>query len=265
MAQPGGPDLLVSVRGPNEALDAATGGATRIDVIGPATPIGTPYPLNLYSIKGRLLAAQQRSVRISAPVSAEHASRAAAAQAALGLCAAGADVVRFAVVDLTLGAAAYLGDSIVRTVRSLGGGGRHVVPVVYVDRAQRRFFQPFREGPELARRCGADGLMVDTHDRLAGRGLLDDVSIEEIATFATEMHEMNMEAWVGGGIGIDAMDALRASGVDVVCVRRAACGPPARRTGAPMIDAWRVHALVERLSGASAPHPAPMRGQPNSL
>jgi hypothetical protein len=39
--------LLVSVRGPNEAVAAAKGGAHIADVEFPGSALGTPYPLNI--------------------------------------------------------------------------------------------------------------------------------------------------------------------------------------------------------------------------
>ena len=43
--------LLVSVRGPNESLAAAKGGAHIIDVEYPGTALGTPYPLNIKAVR----------------------------------------------------------------------------------------------------------------------------------------------------------------------------------------------------------------------
>ena len=46
--------LLVSVRGPVEALEAARGGAAIADVEYPASALGTPYPLNIRAVRDRL-------------------------------------------------------------------------------------------------------------------------------------------------------------------------------------------------------------------
>ena len=46
--------LLVSVRGPTEALAAARGGAHIADVEYPASALGTPYPLNIKAVRDRL-------------------------------------------------------------------------------------------------------------------------------------------------------------------------------------------------------------------
>ena len=56
--------LLVSVRGPQEALAAAEGGAHIADVEYPASALGTPYPLNIKGNRARtcstLIAARAR-------------------------------------------------------------------------------------------------------------------------------------------------------------------------------------------------------------
>ncbi|MEW6715801.1 MAG: (5-formylfuran-3-yl)methyl phosphate synthase [Nitrospirota bacterium] len=46
--------LLVSVRGPREALAAIKGGAHIADVEYPASALGTPYPLNIMTVRNRL-------------------------------------------------------------------------------------------------------------------------------------------------------------------------------------------------------------------
>ncbi len=43
--------LLVSVRGPNEAVAAARGGAHIADVEFPGSALGTPYPLNVKTVR----------------------------------------------------------------------------------------------------------------------------------------------------------------------------------------------------------------------
>lgn len=46
--------LLVSVRGPVEAVAAAKGGAHIADVEYPRSALGTPYPLNIKAVRQRL-------------------------------------------------------------------------------------------------------------------------------------------------------------------------------------------------------------------
>ena len=53
--------LLVSIRGPKEAIAAAKDGAHIADVEYPASALGTPYPLNIYSVRNRLNKAKYKS------------------------------------------------------------------------------------------------------------------------------------------------------------------------------------------------------------
>lgn len=259
------PRLLVSARGPNEAEEAARGGAAFVDVAIPGSPFGTPYPLNLWSTKGRLVSERLAHLRVSTLIGAERTSRAALAQAALGVCAAGADAVRVAIVEQTLEAAAYLLDSIVRTVRHLGGPGRWVVPVVFVDRDLRRFFDPWQDGPELARRSGADGIQVDTFDKLSGTRILDHASLDDVAAFAADMHEMKLQAWLSGGLEARDLEGLAGTGIDVIGVRGAACGPPRGRARYGPVEAGIVRDLVRRLrAAASRERGEVLQGVPNS-
>ena len=46
--------LLVSIRDPNEAEEAANGGAHIADVEFPGSALGTPYPLNIKAVHDRL-------------------------------------------------------------------------------------------------------------------------------------------------------------------------------------------------------------------
>ena len=45
----------------------------------------------------------------------------------------------------------------------------------------------------------------------------------EMRRFARKSHDRKLEAWVAGSIGLEELPGLWAAGVDVVCVRGAAC------------------------------------------
>jgi uncharacterized protein (UPF0264 family) len=55
--------LLISVRGKNEALASVKGGAHIVDVEYPAPALGTPYPLNIQTVRK----AVPKSVAVSTP------------------------------------------------------------------------------------------------------------------------------------------------------------------------------------------------------
>jgi uncharacterized protein (UPF0264 family) len=215
--------LLVSVRGSNEALEAVEGGAQIVDVEYPASALGAPYPLNIAAVRTHLTEAGFSNIRVSTNIGESQSVRASACQAALGVAYAGADLIKFGLAEQTLASAAYLADSIVRTVHSLAPKGKKLIPAVFVDEDMRRFFDPFAESVELVRRCKADGILIDTYNKLIGKGLLDYCQPEDIAEFAHEMHMLGKEAWISGSIRLNEMPALWQTGVDVICVRSAAC------------------------------------------
>lgn len=215
--------LLVSVRGPLEALEAARGGAQIVDVEYPASALGTPYPLNIHAVRLRLAQEGLVGVSVSTNIGEEQRTRSSACQAALGVAVAGADLVKFGLAGETLASAAYLARSVVRTVQALCNRSVLLIPAVFVDEDQRRFFDPMTDGPKLAAEAQAHGLLVDTYDKLVGRGLLDLCEIGEIARLATSMHSLDKQLWVAGSITVSEMPALWNAGVDVVCVRGAAC------------------------------------------
>ena len=215
--------LLVSIRGKNEALEAAKGGAHIADVEYPVSALGTPYPLNIYAIRQALNKNGFKKMLVSTNIGEVQTIRASSCQAALGVAVAGADLIKFGLAEQTLESGIYLANNIVRTIRKLVPGKKKLYPAVFVDDDMRRFFNPFKDGPRLVKESKADGLLIDTYNKLIGKGLLDYCKSEEITKFANEMHTLNKEAWIAGSIQKDELIKLWKTGVDVICVRGAAC------------------------------------------
>jgi uncharacterized protein (UPF0264 family) len=236
--------LLVSVRGPKEALEACKGGAHVADVEYPASALGTPYPLNIASTRARLNRAGYKNVSVSTNIGEVQTVRASACQAALGVATAGADLIKFGLAEQSLDAAIYLASSIVRTVNALSRRPKRLFPAIFVDTDMCRFLDPFRDSPTLATNTKADGILVDTFNKLIGRGLLDYCSLKDLKRFALAMHRMNKEAWIAGSISIEEMPELWATGVDVICVRGAACSNNAKSGRFGEVAADTVAALV---------------------
>ena len=215
--------LLVSVRGPTEAVAASKGGAQIVDVEYPASALGTPYPLNILAVRNALDDEDLTSV-ISTNIGETQHDRAAACQAALGVATAGAELIKFGLATLPLKAAQYQGETIVRTVRNWFPD-KKAFPAVFVDPDLMRFFDPFSEGPELVLAIDADGLLIDTFNKAAGQGLLDFSPHERIGALVEALHAHGKEAWVAGSISQSELPSLWELGVDVICVRGAACDP----------------------------------------
>jgi len=104
-----------------------------------------------------------------------------------------------------------------------------VVPALFAEpRLARWYIDPIHQGPDLAAEMKADGLLIDTFDKGLGYGLLDYCRLADIRNFVQACHQRRLEAWLAGSIGIQELPALWEAGVNVVCVRGAACEP---RTG----------------------------------
>lgn len=106
--------LLVSVRGPQEALAAAEGGAHIADVEYPASALGTPYPLNIKAVRHRLDGHGFKEMPISTNIGEGQPVSSAACQAALGVALAGADYIKCGLPALAFGSALYLGRILVQ-------------------------------------------------------------------------------------------------------------------------------------------------------
>jgi uncharacterized protein (UPF0264 family) len=191
--------LLVSVRGPKEAIAAVRGGAHIADVEYPASALGTPYPLNIMTVRNRLNKAGYTKILVSTNIGEVPGVRATSCQAALGVATAGADIIKCGMAELPLGAALYLGNLVVRTVKKFYHQ-KKVIPADFVDEDMKRYFDPFDEGVELVEQIGANGLLIDTFNKSVGKGLLDYCSSGELKVFATRCHEIGKEEWIAGSI-----------------------------------------------------------------
>jgi hypothetical protein len=211
--------LLVSVRGPKEAKAAVEGGAHIADVEFPASALGTPYPLNIQAVRDAL----PKSVAVSTNIGEEQSGRSTACQAALGVALAGADIVKLGLAKMSLGEARHFGPDLVRTVRNWFPK-KMLVPALFADpRLAKWYIDPIKEGPELAAHMKADGLLIDTFDKGLGYGLLNYYKLADIRRFVQKCHDRKLEAWLAGSIVLDELPGLWSAGVDVICVRGAAC------------------------------------------
>jgi (5-formylfuran-3-yl)methyl phosphate synthase len=211
--------LLVSIRGKKEALSAVKGGAHIADVEYPASALGTPYPLNIRMVRNAL----PKEIAVSTNIGEKQISRANACQAALGVALAGADIVKLGLAKMPLGEAKEFGPALVRTVKQWFPE-KQCVPALFADeRLVKWYIDPIEDGPELAKHMKADGLLIDTFDKGFGMGLMDYYSLTDVRRFVKKCHNRKLEAWLAGSIGLEELPGLWEAGVDVICVRGAAC------------------------------------------
>lgn len=212
--------LLVSIRGHKEAREAYKGGAHIIDVEYPASALGTPYPLNIKTVRK----AMPRKIKIATNIGEDQQERrSTACQAALGVALAGADIIKAGLAGYSYKDAKYLANIIVRTVK-YWFPQKIIIPAVFADKNLRIKFNPIKEGPKLGKAIKADGILIDTFNKtLKGNTLTKLLKQNEIASFVKKCHSFKLEAWIAGSITLDEMPRLWETGVDVICVRGAAC------------------------------------------
>ncbi len=218
--------LLVSVRGKYEAIEAVNGGALIADAEYPVSALGTPYPLNIWTIRQSI----PKRVLVSTNIGEEQPRRSTAAQAALGVATAGADIIKAGLAKMDFKEAAYLAGSIVRTVKHWYPK-KLVIPTFFADPSLAKILDPIGEAPVLAAKVKADGVLIDTFEKTKGKRLVDYYSYDDIGTFVKSCHKRHLQAWIAGSITKDELPLFWKTGVDVICVRGAACGKTDDRMG----------------------------------
>lgn len=218
--------LLVSVRGRTEALEAVRGGAHIADAEYPASALGTPYPLNIWTIRQSI----PRRILVSTNIGEEQARRSTAAQAVLGVATAGADIIKAGLAGMDQKEATYLATSIVRTIKHWYPR-KKVIPTFFADPKLAKILDPIEEAPALASNARANGVLIDTFDKLKGKRLIDYYDYRDIKVFVRACHKRHLEAWIAGSIKKEELPSFWETGVDVICVRGAACGRTDERMG----------------------------------
>lgn len=220
--------LLISIRGKKEAIEAYKAGAQIIDVEYPKSALGTPYPLNIQTVRKAL----PRKIKIATNIGEEQKERrSTACQAALGVALAGADIIKAGLAGYSYKEASYLGESIVRTIKNWFPH-KKVIPAVFADKDKRKIFDPIKEGPKLGKKIKADGILIDTFNKKSKQNRLTKLlTHKEIIKFVKKCHSAKLEAWIAGSIAIDEMPKLWETGVNVICIRGAACIRDSGRMG----------------------------------
>ena len=80
---------------------------------------------------------------------------------------------------------------------------------------------------------------------MIGKGLLDYCDLEDIAGFAKAMHRAGKKAWIAGSIILKDIPNLWKTGVDVICVRSAACEEGSGKGRFAKVTAKLVTSLVK--------------------
>jgi (5-formylfuran-3-yl)methyl phosphate synthase len=94
--------------------------------------------------------------------------------------------------------------------------------------------------PRVARSAGVGICLLDTAVK-DGRGLLEWLSPEALASLVAEAHAAGLQVALAGALRAEELPVVRATAADIAGVRSAACGG-GRRSGP--LDAARVRALA---------------------
>jgi len=229
--------LLVTVVDAREARVAAAAGADIVDVKNPSEgSLGAPSPGVIAGVR----AAVPAEVPVSAAIGDMPNLPGTAALAALGAARSGATFVKVGLwgVATERDAVDLLG-AVRDGVEDLPG-----VIVVAAAYADARRVAPPPLAPELlprvARAAGVGACLLDTAVK-DGRGLLEWLPPDALASLAAEAHALGLQLALAGALRAEDLPVVREAAADIAGVRSAACGDG--RRSAPL-DAARVRALV---------------------
>jgi uncharacterized protein (UPF0264 family) len=235
--------LLVSVVDADEAGQAAAAGADIVDVKNPAEgSLGAPTPAVIEAVR----AAVPAELPVSAAIGDMPDLPGTAALAAHGAARSGATYVKVGLWGVSTEPDAV---ALLRAVRE-GATGATVVAAAYAD-ARRVAHAPL--APELlvgvSRAAGVRVCLLDTAVK-DGRGLLEWLSPDALASLVGDAHAAGLEVALAGALRAEDLPAIRATGADIAGVRSAAC-VEGRRSGP--LDAARVRALREVCAATPLP------------
>lgn len=232
--------LLVSVRGKNDALEAIKGGAHIIDAEYPGSALGTCYPANINAIRKHT----PPDRLISTNIGEKQFVWSTAGQAAVGVAYAGADIVKVGLAELPFNQAKRVMKNVVKQLRFFfNDTPKMAVTTLFADEYLRKILDPISKGWEVSVFAKADAVLIDTFDKQVEKGLLDWLSVKELKRFAKNCHDNNQEAWIAGSITKGQMPELWQTGIDVICVRGAACETGTGRQG--KVSASKVKNLLK--------------------
>jgi (5-formylfuran-3-yl)methyl phosphate synthase len=228
--------LLVSVVDVDEAREAAAAGADIVDVKNPDEgSLGAPSPAVIEGVR----AAVPAVLPVSAAIGDMPNLPGTAALAALGAALSGAAFVKVGLWGVSTEAEAV---ALVRSVCDgvAGVPGAVVVAAAYAD-ARRVAHAPLAPEllPRVAHAGGAGICLLDTAVK-DGRGLLDWLSPDALASLVADAHAADLQAALAGALRAEDLPVVRATAADIAGVRSAACGD-GRRSGP--LDTARVRAL----------------------
>ena len=188
-----------------------------MDVEYPGSALGTPYPLNIQTVRKYVPSCRL----VATNIGEKQYVWATASQAALGVAIAGADIIKVGLAELRPRRATDVMERVVRNVKKWFPE-KILIAAFFAEEELRRILDPVTQSQEAALTAKADGILVDTFFKERGKSLLDHLTIQELEVFVERCHQNSLEAWIAGSITRQQMPDLWKTGVDVICIREAA-------------------------------------------
>ena len=232
--------LLVSVKNRAEALEAVEGGGHIIDVKNPDEgALGANFPWVIRQVRDVV----PDGIEVSATIGDLPNLPGASSLAALGATVSGADYVKASLFGVkTPSEATHLIGEICRAAKEHDEATK-VIAAGYADYDKIGCLSPL-EVPEVARKAGADGAMIDVNVKTHG-GLFELLSDDELRGFVDESHRLGLTVSLAGSLDKDDLARVFGLGADIVGVRRAVCRGKDRMRGA--VHRGAVRELVEEI------------------
>lgn len=228
---------MISVRGKKEAVTAIKGGADIIDAEYPFSALGSAYPLNIRAIRQ----VTPLDKMVSTNIGEKQYRWSTSAQAALGVAVAGADVIKVGLGGLrTFESSFVVMDRVVRNVK-YWFPNKAMITTLFADWKEAKSINPVH-GAKLAKKAKSAGLLIDTFSKNRDKNLLDYLDYNVLSKIISDCHSSHLKCWLAGSLRYEHLRELWKIGVDVVCVRGAACRG-GRERGAE-VELSRVKKLV---------------------
>ena len=230
----------MSVKNRAEALEAVEGGGHIIDVKNPDEgALGANFPWVIRQVREVV----PDGIEVSATIGDLPNLPGASSLAALGATVSGADYVKASLFGVkTPSEAAYLIGEVCRAAKEHDEATK-VIAAGYADYEKIGCLSPL-EVPEVARKAGADGAMIDVNVKTHG-GLFELLSDDELRGFVDESHRLGLTVSLAGSLDRKDLARVFGLGADIVGVRRAVCRGKDRLTGA--VHRGAVRELVEEI------------------
>lgn len=234
--------LLVSVVNKTEAVDSIKGGADILDVKNPKEgSLGANFPRVIREVKEVML----ENLELSATIGDLPNLPGTASLAALGAAVSGVDYVKVGLFGVkTSEEATALMTEVVRAVKDYDSRLKTIASG-YADFRYVGCVSPL-ELPMIARKAGADGVLVDVKIKAAKSKLFNFLGDEQLKQFVNQAHDYNLLAALAGSLDKQDIQRVHRLSADIIGVRGAVCTKKDRLAG--KLESDKVAELAQEIS-----------------